>query len=269
MLPKIILFNHIVINFYGFFVSLGVLGGLLLFYKTAPLRGINAKKLINFGIIMALFGVLGSRVLFIILNWNFFRGGSWFDLVAFWRGGLTFQGGPILAVAVAPIFLAKFQLKFWATADAIAPSLALGQGIGRVGCFFAGCCYGLKTSAANPIAVVFPLHSQAPALAPLWPTQLMESISLLSLSYVLTYLLKTSYARYRPGVIAGLYLFGAGLIRFVVDFFRGDNRGHPLLGMPPTTIISLLICLTGLTLLIFLAQSTPESPQDVGARPLS
>jgi phosphatidylglycerol:prolipoprotein diacylglycerol transferase len=253
MLPKIILFNHLVISFYGFFVSLGVIGALLLFYKSAPYRDINPKIIINFAIIMVVFGVIGSRLFFVLFNWNLFKGGSWLKVAAFWRGGLMFQGGPVLAIVAAPFFLAKYKLRFWEAADVIAPSLALGQGIGRIGCFFAGCCYGRETSPANPLAVIFPYNSIAPANTPLWPTQLAESICLLALSGFLFYSLKLSSASARRGKVAGIYLLGAGLTRFIIEFFRGDDRGRQILGWPPTTIISCLIGLGGLVLLCGLA----------------
>jgi phosphatidylglycerol:prolipoprotein diacylglycerol transferase len=145
--------------------------------------------------------------------------------------------------------LAKYKLRFWEAADVIAPALALGQGIGRIGCFFAGCCYGLKTSPANPLAVVFPYNSIAPANTPLWPTQLAEAICLLALSGFLFYSLKPSSAGDRRGRVAGIYLLGAGLIRLGLEFFRGDDRGRQILGWPPTTIISCFIGLAGIVIL--------------------
>jgi prolipoprotein diacylglyceryltransferase len=83
----------------------------------------------------------------------------------------------------------------------------------------------------------------------------MESVSLLLLSGLLYFGLKTPYAKSRPGIVAGFYLLGAGLIRFVLDFFRGDDRGRLIFGAPPTTIISVVVGLTGLLVLTGLVRS--------------
>jgi phosphatidylglycerol:prolipoprotein diacylglycerol transferase len=83
----------------------------------------------------------------------------------------------------------------------------------------------------------------------------MESIGLLSLCFILVLSLKPFRFRRRPGAVAGFYLFGAGLIRFIVDFFRGDDRGRLIMGEPPTTVVSLAICLAGFLVLLALARS--------------
>jgi phosphatidylglycerol:prolipoprotein diacylglycerol transferase len=250
MLPTFVLYKNIVINFYGLFIATGVLISLLLFYKTAKYRNINSRNIINFSILIIIIGLIGSRIFFILFNWQMFSERSWLNMVAFWRGGLMFQGGPIMAVLAAPFLLPKFGLKFWPTADVIAPSLAIGQGVGRIGCFLAGCCYGKETTVNNPISVIFPINSVAPANIPLWPSQLMESFCLLILSIFLLLLLKNSFFNKRSGIIFGFYLFLSGLFRSIIELFRDDNRGNHIFNLPPTTLISLIILIIGLIIIL-------------------
>jgi phosphatidylglycerol:prolipoprotein diacylglycerol transferase len=254
MLPRYILYKHLIINFYGLFFALGIISALLLLYYTAKFRDIKYDKLINFSILMVIIGFLGTRLFYVIFHWSQFQGRPFFNMIAFWRGGLMFQGGPILAVLCAPLLLSFFGLRFWATADVIAPSLALGQAIGRIGCFFAGCCYGQPTSTLNPLAVVFPQNSQAPAGVPLWPTQLMESVGLVFLFAFLLHILKK--ANKPNGLVCSIYLAGVGLLRFVVDFYRADNRGSLIFSVVPTTLMALFIFLLGLSLLITFLKKT-------------
>ncbi|MDR1084621.1 MAG: prolipoprotein diacylglyceryl transferase [Deltaproteobacteria bacterium] len=255
MLPHYILFNHLVINFYGLFVSFGVASALFMIYKSAPSKNINPKNILNFSICVVLIGLMGSRIFFVIFNWHLFSGFPISRMLAFWRGGLMFQGGPIVAVLASPYLLKKYGLKFWPAADIIAPSLALGQGVGRIGCFFAGCCYGRETSPHTLISVVFPASSQAPSGVPLWPAQLMESVCLLALSFLLVRASKKNYFKNHGGLIAGLYLFCSGLLRFIMESFRNDNRGSHIFGYYPTTLISLSMLIFGLIVLVRLKKA--------------
>ena len=254
--------NHLVINFYGLFMAIGLILAILLLYKTSKLRPIDSNKLINFSLLMIIVGLCGTRIFYVIFHWPEFRGRSWLDMAAFWRGGLMFQGGPILAVLVALVTLRRFGLKVWPTADAIAPSLALGQGVGRIGCFFAGCCYGEATTLSNPLAVIFPVGSLAPHGAPLWPTQLMESAGLLLLFITLMMLLRKERYKRRPGLIAAFYLLGSGLLRFGVDFFRGDNRGELFFSVIPTTLTAIIIAFIGLILIFYLTANSRKTGYD-------
>ena len=237
-------------KFYGFMVALGVLAALGLMALTAPLRDIPASRLRDFSFWMILAGLLGSRIFYVIFHWPEFapRPGLVF---AYWRGGLMFQGGLVTALILAPFFFRRYGLKPWPTTDAVAAPLALGQSFGRIGCFGAGCCYGRVVDDSNPIAVIFPPGSLAPAGLPMWPTQLMEAGGLLVLAGLLFLALRSDSAYFRrPGRVAALYLFGAGLLRLTMEMLRGDYRGDPIIwGLPPTTLTAIGAVLLGLFLL--------------------
>jgi len=109
------------------------------------------------------------------------------DIFKIWNGGLVFFGGFIAAVVATPIYLKSKNLDFWKTADIISPGLALGHAVGRIGCFFAGCCYGKECDL--PIAIKFTNpESLAPIGVYLHPTQLYSVFSNLTLFFILLWL---------------------------------------------------------------------------------
>lgn len=251
MFPNHLALGPMSLNFYGLLVALGMLAALALFTLTAPSRGLTPGRARDFCFWMILAGLLGSRFFYVVFHWSEFAGQP-ASVLAYWRGGLMFQGGLLTALALSPFFLRYYHLPFWPTADVMAPSLALGQCFGRLGCFSAGCCYGRVTGVDNPLAVIFPPGSLAPWGLPLWPTQLMESFGLMVLAILLTLAVRSDSAAFsRPGRVAALYLFGAGLMRLSMEFLRGDYRGEPVLwGLAPTTLAAILALLVGLILFI-------------------
>lgn len=244
MFPHPLHIGPLGISFYGIFTALGVLAALLLFSYTAPRRGIAPPLARDFCFWMILAGLLGSRIFYVIFHWHEFSGDV-AGVLAYWRGGLMFQGGVIFALVISPLVLRYYGLEFWPAADVMAPSLALGQALGRVGCFSAGCCYGQVTG--STLGVVFPPDSLAPSGLPLWPVQLFESAALLLLAGLLVWALNRWARR---GRAAALYLLGAGGIRLVMEiFFRGDFRGEALIAaFPPTTLAAGGAFLLGLAL---------------------
>lgn len=249
MFPDPINLGPLAISFYGLMVAVGVLAGLALFSVTAHRRSLTAPLARDFCFWMILAGLIGSRLFYVVFHWPEFSGDLG-GVFAYWRGGLMFQGGVLTALAVSPFFLKRYGLKFWPTVDVMAPSLALGQAFGRLGCFSAGCCYGRLTSPDNPVAVIFPHGSLAPSGWPLWPTQLFESFGLLALTLILLKAM-ASPSFSRPGRTGALYLFGAGLLRLVMEGLRGDYRGDPVIwNLPPTTLAAAAAVIVGLALLI-------------------
>jgi len=252
MFPNHFVFGPVALTFYGLWVALGMAAALALFSLTAPRRAITPGRARDFCFWMILAGLIGSRIFYVVFHWSEFASQP-ASVLAYWRGGLMFQGGLITALALSPFFLRYYRLPFWPTADVMAPSLALGQCFGRLGCFSAGCCYGRVTGADNPLAVVFPPGSLAPWGLPLWPTQLMESFALLILALLLILAIRSGSRTFSPpGRVAALYLLGAGLTRLCMEFFRGDFRGEPVVwGLAPTTMAAIVAAAVGLILFIY------------------
>ncbi len=258
MFPTPLSIGPLNFNFYGFMVALGALAALGLMAFTAPRRDIPVARVRDFSFWMILAGLLGSRIFYVIFHWPEFSAQPAL-VFAYWRGGLMFQGGLVTALALSPFFFRRYGLKPWPTTDVVAAPLALGQSFGRVGCFGAGCCYGGVVSEDNPIALIFPHGSLAPADIPLWPTQLLEAAGLSLLTVVLLLALKSDRPYFqRPGRVAALYLFGAGLLRLIMEMLRGDYRGDPVIwGLPPTTLTAIGAAALGLFLMTWKTRSRP------------
>ena len=152
------------------------------------------------------------------------------------RGGWPFKVVSFLGLLTILFYIYRHQMALWTTLDIMAVAMPLGQFIGRLGCFMAGCCYGKECHL--PWAVTFNNpDTLAPVGVAVHPTQLYESF--LSLG-VFFFFLWWRHRQTFPGQILGAYLLLAGAVRFFVEFFRGDERGPVLLlGMPSTQVIAL------------------------------
>jgi phosphatidylglycerol:prolipoprotein diacylglycerol transferase len=125
--------------------------------------------------------------------------------------------------------------------DAFAPAVAAGHALGRVGCFFNGCCYGLPSNAW--CAVQFPGHP-----LPVWPTQLFEALGLGLLCVLLMWRQRAGAIR-RPGEVLATYLIGYGLLRFILECFRGDQP-RVALGLSLAQFLSMGVVLAGAWILL-------------------
>jgi phosphatidylglycerol---prolipoprotein diacylglyceryl transferase len=233
---------------YGVLVATGVLLGLWISVRNSARQGIKPENAWDFGIAVVLAGILGSKILYILVDWRTYaeHPKEIFSLATLQAGGV-FSGGLIGAFIVAWWFLRKHQMPALATCDAFSPGLALGHAIGRLGCFAAGCCYGKETthwwgvSFTNPLA-----HANAgtPLGVPLEPTQLIESAAEFIIFGILTWM----FARKKfDGQVFGAYLFLYGVARFFIEFLRDDpGRGGPYFGvLSGTQLISIGLVLGG------------------------
>ena len=168
---------------------------------------------------------------------------KWWETGVFRLQSATFYGGAIFGCAVWAVMLSMRRRRTEPVSgwfDALAPCIAAGHAVGRIGCFFGGCCYGLPTDL--PVGVVFPEGSPPYAAygpLPLHPTQLYEAAFLLLVFFLLmTMPPKGAFFRY-------LILYGAG--RFLIEFLRADDRGIlPCFSLfTPAQTISLVLILIG------------------------
>ena len=164
----------------------------------------------------------------------------------FWKGGLVFLGGAIVATFLGYLFLRKKSQPIWPWLDALAPGLALGQAIGRLGCVSAGCCYGKPCDL--PWAITFSdVNSLAPLHTSLHPTQAYHSLAGL-LSFIILLIFKKRITT--PGKLMGTFLVLYSTFRFGIEFFRGDYRGD--LGiLSVTQILAAGIFVLGISILTF------------------
>ena len=229
-------------------VAIGVLVGLWISVRNSAKQGIKPENAWDFGIAVVLAGIIGSKLLYILVDWHFYLQNprEIFSLATLQAGGV-FSGGLIGAFAVAAWFLRKHKMPALATCDAFAPGLAMGHAIGRLGCFAAGCCYGKATDHFWGVTFNNPIAHElvgTPLGHALEPTQLFESAVELSIFFLLTWMFKRKKF---DGQIFGAYLFLYGIARFFLEFLRDDlGRGSVFGGvMTGTQLIAIGLVLTG------------------------
>ena len=240
MHPELIRIGSFALPSYGVALACAFLASIWLLRRRAPSFGVPPDAAADVGIWLLLSGLLGAKILLLVVEGpRYLR--SWGDFVEFLRSGGVFYGGLIGAVAALVVLLRKRRIGFWTFVDIAAPAVALGHAIGRLGCFSAGCCWGRECSLPWAVTFTDPVAERnvgVPLNVPLHPTQLYESAGLLVLCGLLLAL-----GRRRPGQIFAVYLGGYALLRFTIEFFRGDPRGSVFGGALST---SQLIALTGL-----------------------
>jgi phosphatidylglycerol:prolipoprotein diacylglycerol transferase len=190
--------------------------------------------------------MLGGKLFHILFFWNDFIYGWRTEGVRSLREGFVFYGGFIAASLTAVAYTRVKRLSFAKLADVFAPSVALGHAFGRMGCFFNGCCYG--TPCSLPWAVRFP-RPHVMAGIPVHPTEIYEALGNLVIFAGLSALYR--HKRF-DGQIWWLYVLGYGVLRFIVEFFRGDYDTHYFGVLTLGHLIALLMIAVGAVALILL-----------------
>jgi len=205
---------------YGLFVALGFLTAMWISKRNAKPHGISHESISDIFFIILVSALTGARLLYVFINWSVYKN-DFMGIFQIWNGGLVFFGGFLGAVAACLLYFRKKNLNVWKTADIISPGIAMGHAVGRIGCFFAGCCYG--KACHLPFAIKF-THSQslAPLNVYLHPTQVYSVISNLILFFILLWLQKRKKF---DGMVFLSYIMLYSLFRSVIEFFRGDFRG--------------------------------------------
>ena len=240
---------------YGFFVALGFMTAIFVSQKIAKPHGISSETINDIFLVILLSALFGARSLYVLINFDTFKD-NLLDMVKIWNGGLVFFGGFMAAVLAVAVYLKIKTISIWKTADILSPGLALGHAVGRLGCFFAGCCYGKTCSL--PFAVKFTNpQSLAPIGVYLHPTQIYSVVSNLILFFILLRLQKNKKF---DGLIFLSYIMLYSLFRFCIEFFRGDFRGDFFFEfISMSQGIGLLVFLVALILLIKFSRSEHES----------
>jgi phosphatidylglycerol:prolipoprotein diacylglycerol transferase len=228
--------------------ALGMIAALTAVFRLARFRGLDPAQMWTLGGIAAFSGILGSKVLMIIVDWReYLAEPSRIFSVATLQSGGVFSGGLLAAIACSWWYVRREKIPFLSACDVFAPGVALGHAFGRIGCLAAGCCFGRETHVPwaitfhNPWAAEF---SGTPLNEPLHPTQLYESVAE-AINFVFLYWL--CKRKKFEGQIIALFMIIYGIERFVFEFFRGDpGRGEVLGGlMSGTQLIALGLVVAG------------------------
>jgi len=250
--PILLHIGPLTIHTYGALFALGILIAVALSEYLYRRDGGEPETMIDLALPVVVGVIIGARALFIIVEHEYYLQNP-AEIFMVWKGGLVFYGG-LIGGALAFIITARVKkLGLWHLADTVAPGVALGHALGRLGCFFAGSCYGRPTDV--PWAVIY---SDPTSLArdiigvPVHPTQLYSAAFLTLLSGILLVI------GYRPsfrGQVIATYGILYGIFRFFIEFFRGDPRGT--VGLADITFstsqaVSLLLVPVSLGLYLYL-----------------
>jgi phosphatidylglycerol:prolipoprotein diacylglycerol transferase len=225
---------------YGVLLALAYLAGMQLAVMRGRRNGLDGAKLMDFGIYIIISALLGAKLMLIAVEFDYFKNQPR-ELFSLVRAGGVFYGGLIAALVVGLWLVGRYKLPPWKTADMIAPGIAVGHVIGRMGCFLAGCCYGRPTDVPWAVTFTDPIASAnvgTPLNVPLHPTQLYDAGAEL---LILVFLLVTE-RRGRPfaGRTFWLYMLLYAISRYIVEIYRDDERGV-FFHMPTSQFISILI----------------------------
>ena len=235
MHPILFKIGLITIFSYGIMIALAVTVCAWLLSRDARIYKISSNVIYDLMFCTVVGGILGARVFYIALTWDYFSQNP-LEMIMLQHGGLAWQGGFLGGTLAGLWFVRHKKLALRMTLDLVAPYIALGQSIGRIGCFLNGCCYG------KPVewGVYFPVHA-----ARLHPTQLYETGGLF-LAFLILKLAQTK--PHRAGMIFVLYLWLGAIERFIVEFYRADHDTL-WLDLSLSQYISVGIFVVGLVLL--------------------
>jgi phosphatidylglycerol:prolipoprotein diacylglycerol transferase len=260
---KLPYFGTITIYTYGVLLAAAYLFGLQLALTRAKARGLDSTRVMDLGIYIIISALVGAKLLLLVTDFQTFKNNP-AELFSLLREGGVFYGGLIVAVLVALWYIRRVGLPLWTTCDVFAPGIALGHVVGRFGCLFAGCCFGKPTNV--PWAITFTnqfAHDNVGTTlnTPLHPTQLYEAGAEL---LILVFLLATEKSGRRfAGRTFWLYMLLYAISRYVIEFYRGDERGT--VGPFSTSqFISLLLAPLAVVMLLYLGRFS-RGPAHEGA----
>src|SRR5262245_13992580 len=276
MFPELfkIPYTNFSFNTYGFLLAVAFVAGLLLMARLAARDGLDKQKVYDLGLWVLAASLIGSKALMVIAEWDIYYRDNPRQIFTldFFRSGGVYYGGFIGAVIASVIVMRYYKLPWWRTADAFAPGVILGQAIGRLGCFSAGCCWGKPTAGwygvhfsekghditGVPI-IVDHLSDQVQeniwaqrlggVLEPLTlhPTQLYEAGAAL---WILVLLLLLYRRRRFEGQVILAYAMLYSVVRFIIEYWRDDPRGE-IFGLSTSQFIAIVLFVGALATYIY------------------
>lgn len=231
--------NILKIPVYNLLIGIGAIWGFIYLEKEITHHKIDHqtdKKLLISLIIATGFGFIGAKLFEILYH------GYDLTLINFLNGGITFMGGILVGAMSFIITNLFFHIKNLLAFNLLVPFVLLVHCFGRIGCFFAGCCFGKPTSSI--FGIIYPLNSlpvqQFGANIHVHPTQLYEA-AFLFIFFIL------SVNKIQFHLRAPIYFLAYGLVRFVLEYYRGDNRGQILTEvLTPSQLLSVIFIGIGL-----------------------
>ena len=222
MSPIIFSIGPLTLRWYGLMYVLALLVGTWLITRECERKNLSITndEVMNFALICMFSGIFFARLYYVVFNWNFYGNHLW-EIPKIWHGGLAIHGGLIGGVLAGLIFLARHKVSTWSFADAVAPSIMLGQVFGRFGNFMNGDAHGIPTN--MPWGIIFPQESIAGKQfpdEPIHPVMLYE----LFLNFFWFLILRTLRLKsHKPGFLFCLYFVLYSIGRAIVSGYRADS----------------------------------------------
>ncbi|HVQ24278.1 MAG TPA: prolipoprotein diacylglyceryl transferase [Planctomycetota bacterium] len=240
----------ITLHTYGLLLAIAFIAGLWVASREAKRQGLDAGRVTDMAIWVLIAGLIGAKVLLVLVDFHYYQR-SPRELWSIFQSGGVFYGGLIGGALVAWWYARRHHLAGWSTADALAPGVVLGQAIGRLGCFAAGCCWGKPTSLPWAVTFTDVYASRAvgtPMDTPLHPSQLYESgAAFLIFAFLLWLLPRKRF----DGQVALAYVALYSAVRFGLEFLRGDpERGSWFGGALSTSQVIAVVLLLGTAVLL-------------------
>lgn len=240
---------------YGIIIFISYIAGLFICSSLGKQYGINGKYILCSGTFAAAGLLIGAKVLYMatklpsfIMDYDGLI--SQYNIsqkLSYLLGGYVFYGGLIGAVMGILIFCKAFGFDKGSMLNILTPLIPFAHSFGRIGCFFGGCCYGIEYHGF--MAVSFPYNPLSPELnlVPRFPVQLAEAfLNFMLFIFLFIYTKKKAPA---CGRSFGIYLVCYSIIRFFLEFLRGDIVRGMLLGLSTSQWISVILFPIGLTII--------------------
>ncbi len=262
MHPKIFTIGSFYLPTYGVMLAIAYLVGIWMLTRKADREGLPKNEIADLSIAILAAAILGSKLLLAIVDFRDYLSDPRAALELIRSGGV-FQGGLIAATIVGIWYIRKHGLPVWRVTDMAAPSIALGEAIGRWGCLSAGCCYGKPTNVPWAITFTDPFAHEAvgtPLNVPLHPTQIYLSLNALVLFLICEFVYR--HKKFH-GQVFWIYVLGYALTRGFIEEYRGDLvRGFVVPGVLSTAqFIGALMAILSLIMLWVLSRKASGGPQ--------
>lgn len=222
---------HFSLPSYAVMAMLAAFASVIFLYFRIDRFELQFNCFLSMSLLCALYGVLGSRVLFVVsrIPWLMFNFSLNNALITIIGGGFVFYGGLLGVLFGIKTYCKKHSLNLHKVLNCVTPAIPLFHAIGRVGCFLSGCCYGKELSSPMVMFGVLKVTRI--------PTQLIEAVFEMSLFIVILILgrHKTNYN------LLKIYMTSYAVFRFIIEFWRGDTLRGFFLGISTSQIVSICI----------------------------
>jgi phosphatidylglycerol:prolipoprotein diacylglycerol transferase len=247
MYPEINIFG-LHVHSYGLMIAIGICIGFGLCLYYAPRHNLSRDRYMDLMICLLLGGFGGAKLLGLIVNLGQVLDGT----ITLWQAlsVTVVYGGIVGGMIVCGTYCLITKTDFWSYADLALPCAAITHGIGRIGCFLAGCCYGMEYNGFG--AVVFSNSIYAPNGVSLFPSQIVSSVFLIT--YGIIALILCNRKKHKRGDFATTYFIVYGLARTIIEFFRGDAERGFVFALSTSQFISIFFVAVGICLKIYLAK---------------